>query len=64
MLVNFAFFVMMVVFLFVTRYDTLEEQILVMLMRVGIILIVQISFNLMMYAIPRFFPRPEPKEPK
>jgi len=64
---NFAFFVMMVVFCFVTRFEAdydLEDQILLLLFREGIILIVQIGWNLLLYSIPKFFPRPEPKEPK
>lgn len=64
---NFAFFCMMVVFCFVTRFEAdydLEDQILLLLFREGIILIVQIGWNLLLYAIPRFFPTPEKKEPK
>ena len=65
---NLAFFVMMVVFLFVTQRDfagyDYSDYLLVLLIREGIILLVQIGWNLLLYAIPRFFLHPESKEPK
>ena len=61
---NLAFFVMMVVFLFVTQRDfagyDYSDYLLVLLIREGIILLVQVGWNLLLYAIPRFFL----KEPK
>ena len=56
---NFAFFVMMVVFCFVTRFEAdyeLEDQLFLLAFRLGIILIVQVSCNLVIYAIPKLYP--------
>ena len=61
---NLAFFVMMVVFLFITQKEFAEydysDYLLVLLIREGIILLIQVGWNLLLYAIPRFFL----KEPK
>lgn len=64
---NLAFMVMMVVFLFITQKEFAEleygDYLLVLLIREGIILIVQISFNLLLHVIPKLYPI-VPKEPK
>ena len=59
---NFAFLVAMIMVLLVGK----NEELITSLIRIGIIAIIQVSWNLLLYAIPRFFPVPpkENKEPK
>ena len=59
-LTNFAFLVAIIMMLIAGK----NEELLTGLIRIGIIITIQISWNLPLYAIPRFFPTPEKKEPK
>ena len=64
---NLSFMIMMVVFLFETKTEFSEmdysEYLFILFMREIIILMVQISYNLLLYVIPKLFPVPivEPK---
>lgn len=59
---NFAFLVAIIMMLIAGK----NEELLTSLIRIGIIITIQISWNLLLYAIPKFFPVPpkEKKEPK
>lgn len=53
-LVNFAFFVAMIILAIQRNTELLD-----ILIKVGIIALIQGSWNLLMLAVPRFFPVPE-----
>ena len=56
-LVNFALLVVMIILALQRNVELLD-----VLIRVGIVAVIQGSWNLLMLAIPRFFPAPQPRE--
>ena len=58
---NFAFFSLMIAFIYISKFDNsfdFEDQILLIWYRVGAILAVQIGWNLLLHSIPKLFPIP------
>jgi len=53
-LVNFAFLIVMIIFALQRNVELLD-----ILIKVGIVAVIQGSWNLLMLAIPRFYPAPE-----